>query len=243
MEKASVSRRAFAFIIDHILILLFGTGAIIVFANPIAEETTFPSNSFYLFGVLMFLAYIFRDAVNGASPGKRFLGLQVVSLADPPESVGIMRLGLRHLFLPVWPLEFLILIFNSQNRRLGDMLAGSRVVHVEKNVSKKFRWSVIGVFVTAVIFLFFFIAERVRESPSYLLVSDYVQNDQNLHSEIGEIVSIGKFPSLSVRSNQKESISIVSFSVKGQNGSRTVRGFLRKKADSDWQVEKVEYWE
>ena len=232
-----------SFLIDHILILIFGISSIFVFANPIAENSTFPSNGFYFIGAMMFLAYIFRDMIDGASLGKRFLGLKIVGSVDSNKPVSVGKLALRNLFIPLWPLEFLVLVFSSQNRRLGDMLAKTRVLYSKDSISKKFRLSVVAIVLVVLVIVFFLVSATVRETPSYKLVSDYVLSDSVLADGIGEIVSVGKYPSLSIKSNPTESISMISFKVSGQNGTRSVRGFLRKTGDSEWKVEKVEYLE
>ncbi len=85
---------------------------------------------------------------NGASVGKKLLGLRVLAASGDPCGIkdSIMRnliFGLGILFWTVlhpilgWPLlaaaigvEFLVLMGSDNGRRLGDELAGTRVIYV-----------------------------------------------------------------------------------------------------------------
>lgn len=243
MVAASVTRRVFAFLIDHIIIIVFGSGSFFIMFNPVAENITFPSIGHYTIFVLTFLIFIFRDIINSASIGKRFLGLKIVNSEEPSEPVSVAKLGLRNLFIPLWPLELLVMVFNSRNRRIGDMVAKTQVLYSKDWISSKFRLSIVSIFLAFLTILFVHTFANIRKTPSYQLVSDYVLSDERLFNEIGEIKSLGKCPSLDIRSNAAESVSMISFKISGQKGTKRVRGFLRKIGDSEWKIEKVEYFE
>lgn len=84
------------------------------------------------FLVVMFLYFVLFEGVGGATPGKAMLGLRVVGPGQG--RVGIGRSLVRNLLravdgLPTLGLVAAILILSSEERtRLGDMLAGTRVV-------------------------------------------------------------------------------------------------------------------
>ncbi len=88
---------------------------------------TFPSMIF-ITGVALFFC---KDSLQGRSFGKRLLKLQVVDNYNRI-SAGPLRCMVRNLFIIIWPLELLITLF-SRERRLGDIVAGTRVVRFDEN--------------------------------------------------------------------------------------------------------------
>ena len=90
------------------------------------------------FGLLTFLIFwgyyiFFEMAWNGQSPGKRRLGLRVIRTDGSP--VTLTESFIRNLirlfdFLPAYYGVGIITMFiNKQSRRLGDLVAGTLVVH------------------------------------------------------------------------------------------------------------------
>lgn len=78
--------------------------------------------------------YIFFDMVwNGQSPGKRRVGLRVIRVDGTPISLSesIVRNLMRLVdMLPVlYGIGVITMFINSQSRRLGDLAAGTLVVH------------------------------------------------------------------------------------------------------------------
>lgn len=69
-----------------------------------------------------------KDFFNGQSVVKRHLGYQVIDVkaSMPADHFKCM---LRNITAPIWPIEVLCTLINKQ-RRLGDFLAGTRVVEV-----------------------------------------------------------------------------------------------------------------
>jgi len=137
-KKASVGKRIGAFLIDHLIIsfVLYFVGGFVLTGlysalNP--SEASAASLTLLLSLVILavtFLIYIFRDVVKGQSIGKRLLGIGVRDVSDnflvPPAS----RLILRQLFAFVWPIEFLVLLFSDENRKIGDKIAGTGVYYL-----------------------------------------------------------------------------------------------------------------
>lgn len=94
-----------------------------------------------LFAVIMFLSYwgfpiIWEVYFSGRSPGKRATGLEVVRADGLP--VGWAESSLRNLllvadFLPMaYATGLVCMLCDSQFRRLGDIVAGTLVVHHER---------------------------------------------------------------------------------------------------------------
>ena len=79
---------------------------------------------------LPFIIYFLKDNYRGKSIGKRLMGFQVVT-SSKEEPAGVLRCFIRNLLIPLWPLEVLITLF-SPSRRLGDLIAGTKVITSEK---------------------------------------------------------------------------------------------------------------
>ena len=71
--------------------------------------------------------YLCKDVINGRSPAKRIIGARVISMSTG-ETATPMRCMLRNITLLFWPIEALLALITSDRRRLGDYLAGTRVV-------------------------------------------------------------------------------------------------------------------
>jgi uncharacterized RDD family membrane protein YckC len=88
----------------------------------------------YRNGVMIFMMilciYFLKDSFRGKSVAKRMIGLQVVN-RKTSEPASSFLCFIRNLLLPIWPLEVLISIF-SPSRRLGDLIANTKVVPSEK---------------------------------------------------------------------------------------------------------------
>ncbi|WP_222164626.1 RDD family protein [Edaphocola aurantiacus] len=92
--------------------------------------------SFYL-SLIGFALYLCKDVFQGRSPGKRITKLQIVhyktgAIASP------LRTVVRNLFCIIWPVEVIITLINP-GRRLGDLVAGTRVVNYDPAQHPKSR--------------------------------------------------------------------------------------------------------
>jgi uncharacterized RDD family membrane protein YckC len=131
-------RRGAAYLIDLFLRLL----VLFVFAIPamLATASTPSDLSGFALGFVLVLAFIlewvyfvgFETLNHGQSPGKRLLGLRVVSNTGRP--LGFVDSVLRNLlraadYLPVfYALGFIVVAGDSRFRRLGDFVGGTLVV-------------------------------------------------------------------------------------------------------------------
>jgi uncharacterized RDD family membrane protein YckC len=140
---AGMGSRFLAGLLDMILIMLLMTAADIILFMFLrllnASSWGLTGNWLWaVFGLLAFVIfwgyYIFFEMVwNGQSPGKRKLGLRVIRTDGSPitftESL-IRNLVRLFDFLPAYYGVGVVTMFiNSQTRRLGDLVAGTLVVH------------------------------------------------------------------------------------------------------------------
>lgn len=84
---------------------------------------------FLPFSFITFLI-INKDFYRGKSIAKRYFGLQIVDIKnnDPASE---MQCLVRNSTMIIWPIELLITMFNP-TRRLGDFIAGTKVIDSEK---------------------------------------------------------------------------------------------------------------
>lgn len=122
--------RVLAFAIDalgmlFLLILpatLISYGIVFTFDSPAIVARV------WRLGLVLFLAGILiRDAWKGRSPGKRLLGLVIVTSRG--RGCGVFRSIVRNLplIVPGWNLLELLLLFSRQSRRSGDRIARTTV--------------------------------------------------------------------------------------------------------------------
>lgn len=141
-EVAGIGSRFMATMIDSlILMLLFVLGAVAGgFLTSSAESLISGSAGWIaaIFTIITFLIFfgyyvIFETVWNGQTPGRRMFGLRVVDLEGVP--IGLAAAAIRNLvrlidFLPLfYGLGVVVMFINSQSRRLGDLAAGTLVVH------------------------------------------------------------------------------------------------------------------
>lgn len=97
-----------------------------------------------IFGLIAFAFfwgyYIFFEIIwNGQSPGKRWVGLRVIRTNGTPITLAesVIRNLVRVIdFLPAYyGIGVVVMFINEQSRRLGDLAAGTLVVHDKATIS------------------------------------------------------------------------------------------------------------
>lgn len=78
----------------------------------------------------LYLILLNKDFYNGKSIGKRYFGYQVFDFHTniPASEIKCM---LRNITFIIWPIEIIVSFFNP-SRRLGDMIAGTKVIESNK---------------------------------------------------------------------------------------------------------------
>lgn len=130
----TVGIRLAAMLVDHFaMTFLSAIGAILIIA-PFAVLLDFikviEMNVLRFGGSLFFMGLVFsiyynKDILKGRSVSKRILRLQVMDNRSTQAATPIQCV-LRSLTLPIWPVEVLVTLF-SPTRRIGDLIAGTRV--------------------------------------------------------------------------------------------------------------------
>lgn len=89
--------------------------------------------------VIGFAIYFAKDSIQGRSPAKRVLRLQVVK-AETNQAASPLRCMIRNMTIVIWPVEVVVALFNPE-RRLGDYIAGTELVRYEPELHQtSFKW-------------------------------------------------------------------------------------------------------
>ena len=89
---------------------------------------------FAYIGMFGFALYFCKDNINGRSIAKRILKLQVVD-NKTGEVASPLKCFIRNLLCVLWPIEVIVAMVNP-NRRLGDRLAGTRLVKFDPSLDQ-----------------------------------------------------------------------------------------------------------
>ncbi len=137
LPLASVGSRAAAYIFD-MLVLCLGW-LLVAMGLVLAKPGELPSPRILaMFGagwlLSQFVMFVSQEVLmSGQTLGKRFMGIRVVSADGTPPDMG--RVLLRNLLRPVdnlpygFSLGVALVVFTAGGRRLGDLAAGTFVVH------------------------------------------------------------------------------------------------------------------
>lgn len=151
-DVAGIGSRFLAAIVDTLLILLLQliVNIPLLLLGRVLLDTVVEDDSMLLvwLGALAGLVafaffwgyYIFFEVIwNGQSPGKRWVGLRVLRTDGTPITLveSIVRNLVRLIdFLPIYyGIGVVTMFINDQSRRLGDLAAGTLVVHDRDTVT------------------------------------------------------------------------------------------------------------
>jgi len=124
-------------LLDHAIICFVTIPpAILLMHGSLAPQTDLTTNpmSAYAF-IPLFAVYFCKDCVGGRSVAKRMLKLQVAdykkgTVASPFQSL------IRNFFDVLWPAEIIVTFFNPQ-RRIGNRVAGTKIISYTPNVNQE----------------------------------------------------------------------------------------------------------
>jgi uncharacterized RDD family membrane protein YckC len=136
---AGLGSRFLACLIDIALMILLMLAASVFWAPLEAGRPGLGQALFFITQFILMWGYFlfFEWLWHGQTPGKRLLGIRVISLEGTGAS--FLPVAVRNLLrvvdaLPFPPLGlgFAVAACNRENRRLGDLAAATLVVHVER---------------------------------------------------------------------------------------------------------------
>ncbi|WP_414753124.1 RDD family protein [Anabaena sp. CCY 9910] len=143
---AGIGNRAWALIIDYLILAATWVVFFLVWAFISAQlvdwwtETFGSATAVWLVAIAFIVSFVmytgyfvfFETLWQGQTPGKRSVKIRVVR--DDGRSVGLQQATLRALLRPFDEFLFIgafLIIFNSKEKRLGDLAAGTIVIQTE----------------------------------------------------------------------------------------------------------------
>jgi uncharacterized RDD family membrane protein YckC len=165
---ASAGERIGGYLIDRLILIVYSIAIIALFGN-IGINTTW-----IWIAVLslpwIFYSVLFEIFMNGQTPGKRLLNMQVVRLDGSRASIGDFILRWIFSFIDFYFLGGAIALIcvaaGAKGQRLGDIVAGTSVIKLaeQKEVTSKEV----------------FVGVEENYSPTFLNATDLKQNDIEL---------------------------------------------------------------
>jgi uncharacterized RDD family membrane protein YckC len=132
--KPGVGIRILSMFLDHVFMCVILVTPVVLFmlltdfGNPSSPDGLGGGLQIIMLG-LMFI-YFLKDSFQGRSLAKRLLKLQVVDNKLNTTATFGQCLA-RNILIIIWPVEVLVTLFSPQ-RRLGDFLAGTKVVTIDE---------------------------------------------------------------------------------------------------------------
>lgn len=127
---ASLGDRILAYLLDRIILVVYVVAVIAFFVN-INLEVWWMYVIFLVFP-WFFYHLAFEIFMNGQSPGKRVMNIQVVRLDGTPPTIGdyVLRwiFSLVDFYILSGAIAVIIVATNGKGQRLGDIVAGTSVV-------------------------------------------------------------------------------------------------------------------
>jgi uncharacterized RDD family membrane protein YckC len=146
---ASIGSRFLALAVDTLIqviataaLVAAGIGLLLVFSFNLQAANPWILAVLFLLYFLIYQAYfaVFEIAWNGQTPGKRVIGLRVISVTGRPLNAfeAILRNVVRIADqLPgIYAIGIISVFVTERNQRLGDLAAGTVVVHEQAEVVK-----------------------------------------------------------------------------------------------------------
>lgn len=136
-EVPNAGIRLAAMAIDHfvmifIVMIVAAPGMVVSMIREIKTMHEADNGPFMYTGWVMYVAlfgfslYFCKDCIQGRSIAKRILKLQVVN-NKTGEVAGPIRCFVRNIFCVLWFVEWIVVLVNP-GRRIGDLVAGTKVV-------------------------------------------------------------------------------------------------------------------
>ena len=189
--------------------------------------------------LVIFVIYFMKDSFRGISPGRFVIGIAVRDHAEPNATPGILRLALRNLLIIIWPVEFFVLAFSKQKRRLGDRLAKTIVVRREDiPPGKRILSFVLLIMVFGLVFVFT-TGTLIKNSSAYEQAIAHLQTSPQVKEKVGKIVGYGFFPTGSVQVQNQYGYAQIKIKVNGNKNSIVTMVTLRKQPDTEWLLNEL----
>jgi uncharacterized RDD family membrane protein YckC len=126
--RSLIRRRIGAVLIDHIIITLIAMIPVFIYMDRLQNDSRYYDILTPYALAIFAVCYLIKDLFAGRSIGKRLFGLYVREYDDTDKIPAFYKLVLRNLFIFIWPVEVIIMYADKDKRRLGDMIAKTKVI-------------------------------------------------------------------------------------------------------------------
>jgi uncharacterized RDD family membrane protein YckC len=239
--RASWARRILAFLIDFFLMsFLAGYLVLFILGPDILDFNKYDKMHTLAILILLpfFLLYFSKDMVEGISFGKWVLGIMIRNESDN-KIPSYLKLFLRNLFIIIWPIELLVLVFNKDNKRLGDMRTNTLVYLNPDKSNKGYRITVPIVCVIMFVLLFKSTGDLImKKSDAYEAAVIHIKNNENIISKTGGIRDY-VMTQASMSFNNGYGDALYKIKIIGEDNNINLTVFLEKEPDSEWIVMRI----
>jgi len=225
-----------AFIFDSIIITIISLTPLLINLDKVSDSVVDYLKCFSLSMLIAFLTFLIKDIFFGRSLGKLLFGLRVRSADDTEMIPPVYQLILRNLLAFLWPVELIWMIADKDGRKLGDRMAGTKVIGYSNKI-------ILRVIVICVLIFAFFVSSLtvgilliLKNNASYKTAIEYIENDTEIKNVVGEIEEYGLLPTGSINITNGHGEAFYTIQVKGTSGKITVQVWLTKDPGSDWVV-------
>ncbi|HEX9760724.1 MAG TPA: RDD family protein [Candidatus Acidoferrales bacterium] len=152
-QLAGVGSRFLALALDTLIQFVAGLAvyvtALLVVLGTIEWFSSLGQWAIAAITIVSFVLYygyyaVFEAMWNGQTPGKRFAGIRVIKDSGRPitpvEAIGRNLLRIVDQLPGIYAVGILTALINSRNKRLGDLVAGTVVVHEAKFTEVRPAW-------------------------------------------------------------------------------------------------------
>ena len=141
---AGIGSRALALLIDYLLWMVMLTVLLVAFAFLQYQFSRIPGAEKWITAIqilILFVVYIgyfifFETLWQGQTPGKRYAKIRVIR--DDGRNAGLQQAIMRSLlrtFDDILSLGLIMILFTKQEKRLGDLVAGTIVIQEAQNTT------------------------------------------------------------------------------------------------------------
>ncbi len=189
--------------------------------------------------LVVFVVYFLKDSARGMSPGRFVLGIAVRDHSEPERCPNILRLALRNLLIVIWPIEFFVLAFSKEKRRVGDRLAETVVVRRTDIPAGRRALSFVLLIVVFGVLFAGSISAIIKNSSAYEQAITHIEANAEISDKIGHIVGYGFFPTGSIQVQNHYGYAQIKIKVNGERGSLSVVVTMQKEPETDWQLKEL----
>ncbi|GAA4329186.1 RDD family protein [Flaviaesturariibacter amylovorans] len=128
--RPSIVIRLVSIILDYLFVTILFATVIVLFRKDLLADPKLlmqpKDDATRMFAWGMILVFMLKDTIGGRSLAKRMLGLHIIDNKGGYRAQAV-QCFVRNIPIMVWFVEVVVLLF-SPDRRLGDLMGGTRVV-------------------------------------------------------------------------------------------------------------------